>query len=128
MGDVNSGRFAGKRHPAKQAAPFAKKRTNVRGDEAGEIVGVLHSLLEGKSADVVAVVESHRAKFLQVEHAADVRGDRIERAAAVYARIALTQFRCGRNVETLRDVAGERIGRGRLVGGQIWQNTPFSER
>ena len=42
------------------------------GTNPGNIVGVLDAVLEGKGADVVAVVEGHRAHLLQLQHAFNV--------------------------------------------------------
>src|SRR5262249_49567867 len=66
-GDVR--RFARERGPAKWPFAFAKERAYVRRHKAGEVVGIFHALLVGESANVVAVVERHGAKFLEIEHA-----------------------------------------------------------
>ena len=73
--------------------PFAKKRTNVGGHEAGKIVGVFHALLKSERADVVAVVECDRAQLLQREHAFDVLGHGFERALAIRVGIGFVAAR-----------------------------------
>ena len=78
IGSVDVRRFAGKRGPAKWTAAFAEKWPDVGGHEAGEIVSVFHALLECEGADVVAVVESHGAEFLQSQHAFHVARDGCE--------------------------------------------------
>jgi long-chain acyl-CoA synthetase len=85
-------------------------------------------LLEGERADVVPIVERHRAEFLQVQHAAYVRGNRIERTTPVFVRIALAQFGRRGKVETLRHVAAQRIVRRGLVGEQIGHHAALGER
>ena len=93
VGAMNVGRLTGKRRPAERAAAFAEKRTNVGGHEAGKIVGVLHALLKCEGADVVAVIKSDRAHFLQREHAFHVARDGIERALFVGGGIGLCAAR-----------------------------------
>src|SRR5208283_1732005 len=65
-GDV--GRVAGESGPTERPASFAEQRPDVLGNEAGDLVCVLHSRLLRLGADVVAVIEGHRAKPLQREH------------------------------------------------------------
>src|SRR5277367_4054839 len=89
------GGFDGEGGPAEWALAFAKKRANVSGDEAREVVGVFYAVFESKGADVVAVIEGDGAEFLQVEHALDVLGHRGEGVLAVVLRIFCTQFECG---------------------------------
>ena len=119
--------FAGKRHPAKRSAPFAKERTNVGGHEAGKIVGVFHALLESERANVVAVVECDGAQLLQREHAFDVPGDRFERALAIRLRIVVAKLGGLLDVEPLRNVAAQRIVRAGLVGQQIGDDAAARE-
>ena len=119
IGAMNVGRLARKRDPAERPASFAKQRANVGGNEAGEVVGVLHALLEGERANVVAVIECHRAEFLERQHALDVPADRFESALAISGGIGLAKFGRLRHIETLRNVAADWIVRAGLVGEQI---------
>ena len=82
--------FSRKRDPAERTASFAKKGTNIRGYEAGEGIGILYTLLERERANVVAVIESDRAHFLQTQHAFDVAGDCVQRFFFVASRVALS--------------------------------------
>src|SRR5450755_3922172 len=79
VGAVDVRRLTGKRGPTEWSAAFAKERANVGGNEARKIVGILHALLEGECADVVAVIECDRAQFLQREHAFHVARHGVER-------------------------------------------------
>ena len=78
VGDGDVRGLAGKSDPAEGAAAFAEQRTNVGRNEAGEIVGILDTTLEGESAYVVAVVESHCTHLLQAQHAFNMAGHGIE--------------------------------------------------
>ena len=80
IGGVNVGGIARQRRPAERPAAFAEQRTNIGRHKSREIVSVLHAVLEGEGADVVAVVEGHRAHLLQLEHAFDVARHGVERA------------------------------------------------
>src|SRR6185437_14821582 len=91
---MNVRRLAGKRGPAKRTAAFAKQRANVSGNEPRKVVSICQTLLESECADVVAIVESDRAHFLQGEHAFHVSGDGLHGPLAIGLGIALAQFFC----------------------------------
>src|SRR5262245_52228667 len=55
---------ARQRHPAERTAAFAELRSNVSGNEAGEIKRVPDSGFDGLSADIVPVVENVAALLL----------------------------------------------------------------
>src|ERR1700733_2049838 len=127
IGAMNVGRLAGKSGPAEGAASLAKKRTNVGGYEAGEIISVGDAALECESANVVAVVECDGAKFLQIQHAANVRGDGIERAIFIFFGIFFAEFVSLRDGEAVGNVSADGIVRGSLVGEQIGDNSAARE-
>ena len=56
------------RHPAERPLAVAEQRPDVGRHEAGEVEGVLHAVVEGHLADVVAVVDGRDAHRLEVEH------------------------------------------------------------
>src|SRR6266542_6003844 len=68
----NVARCARQGDPAEGTAPLAEERTNISLHKTGKVVGVLHSLAEGKGADIVAVIERDRAHLLHAQHAFDV--------------------------------------------------------
>src|SRR5215467_10165216 len=76
VGASDIGRFTGECSPAKWPFPFAEQRPDIGGNKAGKIVSVLYTLLIGERANVVPIVESNGAEFLQVEHALHVIADR----------------------------------------------------
>ena len=119
VGGVNVGRIARERRPAERPASFAEQRTNVRRHESGKIVGVLHAVLEGEGANVVAVVEGDRAHLLQLEHALDVARHGVERALDVCLGIALAQLQRGFQRHAAGHVAVQRIVRRGLVGENV---------
>src|SRR5438132_1409201 len=69
VGYRDIGRIARQRDPAEGASSFAKEWSDIRRHKSGKIVSVLHSALESKCADVISVVKSYRAHFLQAQHA-----------------------------------------------------------
>src|SRR5689334_12939716 len=77
VGHSNVSGVATERHPAEWAAAFTKQRTDIRRYKARKIIGVLHTLLEGKRPDVVAVIKSDAAHLLQTQHALNVAGHRV---------------------------------------------------
>ncbi len=127
IGFVDVGRLTGKRGPAEWPAAFAEQRTNVGRNESRKVVSVFHALLECESADVVAVIEGHRAQFLQREHAFDVLGHRFERTLFVRRRIFLAQLVGLGHVESLRDVPADGIVRAGLIGEQIGNDAAASQ-
>ena len=88
VGAIDVFRIARERRPAERPAPFAKQRPDVFGHEAGDVVGVLHAGLGGLGADVIAVIEGHRAALLQRQHGLHVHAHGVERARQVIVRIA----------------------------------------
>ena len=124
---MNIGRLTGKRGPAERAAAFAEKRANVSRHEAGKIVSVLHALLEREGADIVAVIKSHRAHFLQREHRFHVARDGIERALFVGSGIGLAHLSGLRYVQALRNVSADGIVRAGLIGEQVGHDAAARE-
>src|SRR4029077_13173048 len=108
---MNIRSFTGKRRPAERPSPFTENRPNIRRYKAGKIVRVLHALLVGEGANVVAVVKSGRAQLLQREHAFDVLRDGFERPLAVALGTALAQFRGLPHTRSLRNVPADGIVR-----------------
>src|SRR5262249_22782352 len=65
--------IARQRHPAERPSSLAKERSNVFGHEAGNFERVFDAHLFRLRANVIAVIESHGAHSLQIEHRANVR-------------------------------------------------------
>ena len=93
VGAVDVLRVARERHPAERPLARAEERTNVLGHKAGNQERVRAAGVEGEAANVVAVVEGHRAGALQGEHRIHVNHHRRRRAAHVLRRIAAPQLR-----------------------------------
>ena len=98
-------RIAAERNPAERTFSFAKERADVFRNETGNIEGVFDAGFLRLGANVVAIIESDRAAFLQFQHRVDVLSHRLHRALDVFIRILraqarslpLTTFRSGRN-------------------------------
>ena len=127
VGGVNVGGIAGKRRPAERPAAFAEQRTNVRGHESGKIVSVLHAVLEGEGANVVAVVEGDRAHLLQLEHAFDVARHGVERALDICFGIALAQRQRVFQRHAAGHIAVQRIVRRSLIGQDVGHHAALSQ-
>src|SRR5262249_57350986 len=54
--------------PAKRSLALAEQWANVFGNETGDDKSIIHSGLQGLGADVVAILEGHRAALLKREH------------------------------------------------------------
>src|SRR6185369_10692649 len=64
--------IAGQRHPTKRTLALAEQRANVFRDEAGYLERVFATSIERLLANVVAVIESNRARTFQRQHRFDV--------------------------------------------------------
>src|ERR1044072_8851841 len=85
---------ARERDPAERAFALAEERTNVFGNEAGDLEGVSASRVEGELAYVVAVVEGDRAPTLKREHRLDVSRHRLHGALDITLRVCASQLLC----------------------------------
>ena len=73
----------------------------------------------GLASEVVAIVENVAPRSDELGHRPDVRHDRLARQAQVRLRIALAQRRGLLERHLGRDVSGERVVRGGLVGDEV---------
>ena len=90
-------RIAGERDPAERSLPLAEERPDVLGDESGNVERVAQAGVERDRANVVAVVERHRAALLQLEHRRHVTNRGSRRSPHVLVGIRLSQLqRVGR--------------------------------
>ena len=112
---------AGERHPAERPAAFAEQRANVFRHEAGNLEGILDARLLGLRANVVAVVERHRAPALQRQHGLNVFSPSPGRDRRTYSS-GFEQRNASASCERhpVRHVAFQRIVRAGLVGEKIW--------
>ena len=88
-------RIARKDGPPERTLALAEQRAHVLGNEPGNVERARDAGLLGLRADVVAVVERHRAARRQVEHRLHVRGHRRHRPRDVRLGILRSQ-RVGR--------------------------------
>ena len=86
-------RIARQRHPAERPRPGAEERANILRHKTGNQKRIRAPRIERKAANVVAVVERHRARPLQRQHGIHVNHHRSRRAAHIFFRIALAQLR-----------------------------------
>ena len=68
-------RIAGQGGPAERADAAAEEGTDIGGDEAGEVEGLLHTGIEGDLADVVAIVGDGDAHGLEIQHGLNMVND-----------------------------------------------------
>ena len=109
------------RHPAERPLAAAEQRPDVGRHEAGEVEGVLHAVVEGHLADVVAVVDGRDAHGLEVEHRLHVH------RAALRGGVAQRGMLAGIGLRGLpaldapagRQVAVDQVVRAGLVGHQV---------
>src|ERR1041385_1594813 len=80
--------------PPERPAPFGKHGADIRWNEAGEVVGVLHAAFISHRPDVVAVIEGDCTPLLHIEHRLDVNGDGLDRLRCIDLRGARTKLRC----------------------------------
>ena len=76
IGFINILRVSRKGNPAERTDPFAKKWTNIGGDESGEIKSVIDPFFKGDLADIVAVIKGCGSLLLHLQHCYDMLGHR----------------------------------------------------
>ena len=107
--------------PPSGTAPCpAEQRADVGRHEAGEVEGVLHALVEGDLADVVAVVDGGHAHGVEVEHGATCTAQ--ERAASSFSRACWPDRPARaplRHRPADRQVAVDEVVRRGLVGDEV---------
>ena len=123
VGAIDVFGVARERHPAERPAAFAEERTDVLRHEAGNVEGVLHAGLLGVGANVVAVVERHRAGPLQRQHRFDVRPHGGDRPLHVFVRIRAAKGARFVERHAVGHVAVQRIVSAGLVGEDVWDDT-----
>ena len=122
VGLVDIFRIAGERHPAERANPLAEQRANVGRDEAGEVEGVFHPLLQRHLADVVAVIQGRRTAALQGQHGLHLTGHGVAGGDVHLLGSGFLQRAPLGHAPALRQVAMHRVvGRG-LVGHHVRGN------
>src|SRR6185369_16159464 len=90
VGLANVSRIARQRNPAKRSFAFAEKRANVLGHETRYLKRILATRIKRLLANVVAVIESDRARTLQREHRLDVPRHRLHRFLDISRRVFFT--------------------------------------
>ena len=68
VGAVDILRVAGERHPAEGPFALAEQRADVGRHKAGKLEGIVHAVVKGALAQVVAVIEHLRARLLEIQH------------------------------------------------------------
>jgi len=63
---------AGEGYPAEGTFAIAKQRADIGRDKAGEIKGILNTIIKGALAEVVAVIKHLSAAALEFQHSFDV--------------------------------------------------------
>ena len=103
VGAVNILGIAGEGHPAERATALAKQRADILRDEPGDIERVFDAGLLCLGADVVAVVEGHRAQFPERQHGFHMRRHRGHGTGDVLLRVPLAQ---GMGLDGVRALVG----------------------
>ena len=114
-------RVARQRHPAERPLAAAEQRPDVGRHEAGEVEGVLHALVEGDLADVVAVVDGGYAHRVEVEHGLHVHRAALRRRGLQRRVLAWVRLRGAPAFHRPAggQVAVDQVVRRGLVGDQI---------
>src|SRR5215469_4575515 len=81
--DRDVSRISGERGPPERSFALAEQRPDEGRGEARKCKSIFDAGGLRLLADVVAVVEDHRAAFLEAEHRIDLASDRFERALFV---------------------------------------------
>jgi hypothetical protein len=107
--------------PAERALALAEQRPDVGRHEAREVEGVLHALVEGHLADVVAVVDGRDAHGLEVEHGLHVHRARLRRRLLERGMLRLVLHRGLplRHAPARGQVAVDQVVRRGLVGHEV---------
>ena len=126
--DADVLRVAGQRRPSERTLAFAKQRPDVFRHEARNVERFGHAGLPRLGAEVIAVVERHRTTRSQHEHGAHVCGDGCHRSRDVVRRVAFAQPRGFIEAHPVRDVAVQRVVRGRLVRQHIRRHPASHQR
>ena len=119
VGLVDIFRVAGERHPAERANALAEQRANVGRDEAGEVEGVFHPLLQRHLADVVAVIQGGGTAGLQGQHGFHLTGHGVASSLVHFLGRGFLQRAPLGHTPALGQVAVHRVVGGGLVGYHV---------
>src|SRR6266404_3751724 len=115
-------RVATQCNPAERATSFAKERPNVFWNETGNIKCVLDARFLRLSANVVSIIKSHYAFFLQREHRLNMNSHRTHGALDVVVWIFRSEGERVLQRHSVWNVAVQRIMCTGLIGENIWND------
>src|SRR5439155_1872172 len=106
--------------PAKRSTSFTEKGSDVFRHESGDSKGFGDPGLDRLSANIIAVLERHRASLLKLQKRVDVQRDRFLGSANVFLRLFATQkFEIFIRMFLDWHIAVERVMGGGLIGQHV---------
>ena len=109
----------GERGPPEGPLPLAEQRADVRRHETRDLERVVDARVQRLAAQVVAVVERHRALAAELEHRAAVNGHRVHRPPHVLVGVVRPELGRFRETQARGHVTGQGVVRARLIGKHV---------